>query len=74
MRRFILPGKQLGVVTQNCTYQGAKSGRNVKNGEFSLVCMGALGLPVSEKLETAFHYEEILQMEQETGTAYEISM
>ena len=60
-------GKQLGVVIENCTYPGEKSGRNVKNGEFSLVCMGALGLPVSEKLETAFRYEEILQMEQETA-------
>lgn len=46
----------------------------MKNGEFSLVCMGALGLSVSEKLETAFRYEEILQMEQETGFVHEISM
>lgn len=67
-------GHQLGVVVENCTYPGEKSGRNVQNGEFSLVCMGALGLPVSEKLEAVFRYEEILQMEQETGAAYEISM
>lgn len=51
-----------------------EKGRNVRNGEFSLVCMGALGFPISEKLEAIFSYEEILQMEQENGEAYEISM
>lgn len=67
-------GHQLEVVIENCTYPGKKEGRDVQNEEFSLVCMGALGLPVSEKLEAAFRYEEILQMEQGTGAAYEISM
>lgn len=67
-------GRQLGVVIENCTYPGERAGRNVSDGEYSLVCMGALGFPVSEELEAAFHYEEILQMEQGTGAAYEISM
>lgn len=67
-------GNQLGVLIENCTYPGKNEGRNVKNGEFSLVCMGALGLPNSEKLEVAFSYEEILQMEQGIGLARKISM
>ena len=51
-----------------------KGGAECEKGEFSLVRMGALGLMVSEKLETAFRYEEILQMEQGNGFMHEISM
>ncbi|WP_270809997.1 hypothetical protein [Hungatella effluvii] len=67
-------GEQLYVIIENCIYPGRNGERNVRNAEFALVCMGALGFPVSEKLEAAYSYDEILQTEQETGIANEISL